>query len=187
MAEIGLTELLISIFSVVVTIIISIATLAYWLGRRFTALEGEIKDVETRLGGEIKRLRGVIRRLGAAFVGYQEFFIEFLVGKGILAKEKGDMVKGEVRRVLEIAFTNPISKEEWRRIKELLDKDELTLEEALELRELARKVAWIYGHRVEAWKLHLYASMAVGFARKKLEEEEKKKQREKKETQKESS
>ncbi len=208
MAEIGLTELLISIFSVVITIIISIATLAYWLGRRFTALEGEIKDVETRLGGEIKnlenklggeikdvetrlggeikRLRGVIRRLGAAFVGYQEFFIEFLVGEGVLAKERGDMVKGEVRRVLEIAFTNPISKEEWRRIKELLDKDELTLEEALELRELARKVAWVYGHRVEAWKLHLYASMAVGFARKKLEEE-KKKQREKKETQKESS
>jgi hypothetical protein len=56
MAEIGLTELLISIFSVVITIIISIATLAYWLGRRFTALEGEIKDVETRLGGEIKNL-----------------------------------------------------------------------------------------------------------------------------------
>jgi len=104
-----------------------------------------------------------------------------LISERVIAREKGDVVKREARRIIDVALTNPIKKEEWKRIKELLDKDELILEEALELRELARKVAWAYGHRIEAWKLHLYATMAVGFARKKLEEE-RKKQEEKKES-----
>jgi hypothetical protein len=120
-----------------------------------------------------------MRRLGNAFVSYQEFFIEFLISEGVIAREKGDVVKREARRIIDVALTNPIKKEEWKRIKELLDKDELTLEEALELRELARKVAWAYGHRIEAWKLHLYATMAVGFARKNLRRRERNKRRRK--------
>jgi hypothetical protein len=51
----------------------------------------------------------------------------------------------------------------------------LTLEEALELRELARKVAWTYGHRVEAWKLHLYATMALDSQEKNLRRRERNK------------
>ncbi|NAZ12604.1 MAG: hypothetical protein GU359_00435 [Desulfurococcales archaeon] len=124
-------------------------------------------------------MREAMRRLGNAFVSYQEFFIEFLISEGVIAREKGDVVKREARRIIDVALTNPIKKEEWKRIKELLDKDELTLEEALELRELARKVAWAYGHRIEAWKLHLYATMAVGFARKNLRRRERNKRRRK--------
>jgi len=67
---------------------------------------------------------------------------------------------------------NPISKEEWKRIKELLEKEELTLEEALELRELARKVTDEHGDRPEAWRLHAYASMMVGYALRKMKEKE---------------
>ena len=170
MAEIGMAELLISVFSLIATIIILITTLAYWLERRFTALENEIKrlenrfdsdikrletrlesktarlsseirNVETRLGSEIKRLREAMRRLGNAFVSCQKFFIEFLISERVIAREKGDVVKREARRIIDVALTNPIKKEEWKRIKELLDKDELILEEALELRELARKAA----------------------------------------------
>ncbi|WP_243670316.1 hypothetical protein [Vulcanisaeta sp. JCM 16161] len=75
------------------------------------------------------------------------------------------MLRNEARRVMKLAVSgNPLSKEEWDRIKELLDKDELTLEEALELRELARKVVREYGEYPEAWKLHIYASIMVGEA-----------------------
>ena len=58
--------------------------------------------------------------------------------------------------------TNPLTKEEWKRPGELLDKDDQTLEEALELRELARKVVREYGEYPEAWKLHIYASIMAG-------------------------
>ncbi|MEM1610624.1 MAG: hypothetical protein QXQ57_03125 [Sulfolobales archaeon] len=81
---------------------------------------------------------------------------------------------------MKLATMNPISKEEWMRIKELLEKNELTLEEALELRELARKVTDEYGDRAEAWKLHIYASMMVGYALRKMREKEEKEKGEKK-------
>ncbi len=131
------------------------------------------------LESEIKGLRSTIERVGMGFSGYQEFFIEFLVSEGVIAREKRDLVKIEARRTMELALANPLTKEEWMRIKELLDKDELSLEEALELRELARKVVKEHGDRIEAWKLHLYASMEVGFARKREAEKEKKGKEEK--------
>jgi hypothetical protein len=85
------------------------------------------------------------------------------------------MLKNEAARIARLASMNPISKEEWKRIKELLEKEELTLEEVLELRELARKVTDEYGDRPEAWKLHAYASMMVGYALRKMREREEKK------------
>ena len=75
------------------------------------------------------------------------------------------MLRNEARRVMRLAVSiNPLSKEEWERIKELLDKDVLTLEEALELCELTRKVVREYGEYPETWKLHIYASIIVGEA-----------------------
>lgn len=68
---------------------------------------------------------------------------------------------------MELALTIPLIKREWMRIKELLGKDELDLEEALELKELARKVIEEHGDKYEAWKLHIYADIAVGRAAKK--------------------
>jgi len=49
---------------------------------------------------------------------------------------------------------------------ELIEKDELTYEEALWLREIARRLIREYG-TPETWKLHIYASMWVALARKK--------------------
>ena len=40
------------------------------------------------------------------------------------------MLKNEAARIVRLTAMNPISKEEWKRIKELLEKEELTLEEA---------------------------------------------------------
>lgn len=89
------------------------------------------------------------------------------------------MLKSEASRMMRLATVNPLTKEEWQKIKYYLEKDELTLEEALEFRELARKVTDEYGHLPEAWKLHALASIRVGQAlRRKKEEDEKRKERE---------
>ncbi|WP_243678249.1 hypothetical protein [Vulcanisaeta distributa] len=141
---------------------------------RFDKLE---KDLKSYVDIKINELRNYvderfnqvntrISRLAEAYSDYQEFFVEYLTAEGLLKAEKAAMLRNEARRVMRLAASgNPLSKEEWDRIKELLDKDELTLEEALELRELARKVVREYGGEYpEAWKLHIYASIMVGEA-----------------------
>ena len=78
-------------------------------------------------------------------------------------------MKGELYRLS--AMLNPLTKEEAIRLKELLDKEKLTLEEADNLREIARKLVREYGDRVgEAWKLLIYASIMRGIALSELEE-----------------
>ncbi len=59
------------------------------------------------------------------------------------------------------------------------EKEGLTLDEANELLELARKAVREYGEYPEAWKLHIYASIMVGLAYRRKREEEKKKKEEK--------
>ncbi len=81
---------------------------------------------------------------------------------------------------MKLAITNPFTKEEWRRLKELLDKSEkedLAIDEAYELLNLARKAIDEYWEYPEAWKLHMYASMMVGFAWKKQREKERKEEK----------
>lgn len=72
------------------------------------------------------------------------------------------MLKKEASRMMKLATMNPLTKEEWAKIKYYLEQDQLTLEEALEFRELARKVTDEYGDRPEAWKLHILASIRWG-------------------------
>ncbi|BDR92106.1 hypothetical protein [Vulcanisaeta souniana] len=143
------------------------------IDERFDKLE---KDLKSYVDMRITELRNYvderfnqvntrISRLAEAYSDYQEFFVEYLSAEGLLKAEKASMLRNEARRVMRLAVSgNPLSKEEWDRIKELLDRDELTLEEALELRELARKVVREYGEYPEAWKLHIYASIMVGEA-----------------------
>jgi hypothetical protein len=191
----------ISILNVLATLVPILATLGgmtYWLGRRFADIDSRFREIDKRfaeIDEEFKKLRSYvdekfddlkayidrrITRLGEAFRSYQEFFIEYPTSQGFLKPLEASMLKNEAARIVRLAAMNPISKEEWRRIKELLEKEELTLEEALELRELARKVTDEHGDKPEAWKLHAYASIMVGYALRKMKEKEEREKEEKK-------
>lgn len=176
-------ELLIGLLGTIITIIASIATLAYWLGKKFTEIDYRFKEIDNKFEGvyhELKDIRAGINRLTEGFTGYQEFFIELLTSEGILKAEKAVLARNELIRITKLISTNPFTKEEVKRLEELLMKDELTLEEALELRELARKVVREYGEYPEAWKLHAYASIMVGLAlRRQMEKEQREKDKEK--------
>ncbi|MFP3315623.1 MAG: hypothetical protein RXN91_04710 [Caldivirga sp.] len=149
------------------------------IDKRFDELRGYVDksfdELRGYVDGRFNELKGYIdsrvNRLSEAFNDYQEFFVEYLSAEGLLKPERATMVKNEARRIMRLATsTNPLTKEEWKRLGELLDKDDLTLEEALELRELARKVVKEYGEYPEAWKLHIYASIMVGRALRKMSE-----------------
>ena len=88
-----------------------------------------------------------------------EFFAEFLGYRGVLDARDVEFVRGELSR---LSKPNPMSEEELRRIRELVEKGELTLEEANELLSLARRFVDEYGDKPGAWKLLIYASIMRG-------------------------
>jgi chromosome segregation ATPase len=190
---VDLTQALITVIGTLVPVLLSLITLAYWLGGKFASIDERFARIDERFKSIDKRFEEVnkrfeevdkrfeevkayidsrINRLAETNRAYQEFFIEYLSVKGLLRLSEASMLKGEIERFTRLSTMNPLTKEEWEKIRRYLEKDELTLEEALELRRLARKVTDEYGDRIEAWKLHIYASIMVGWAlRKKLEEE----------------
>jgi len=148
------------------------------IDERFRQIDGRFNELKGYVDGRFNELKGYIdsrvNRLSEAFSSYQEFFIELLMTEGVIKPERAVIAKNEARRIMRLATsTNPLTKEEWKRLGELLDKDpnDLTYEEALELRELARKVIREYMDYAEAWKLLMYASMMVGLTKKKREEQ----------------
>ncbi|WP_333638649.1 hypothetical protein [Pyrobaculum aerophilum] len=149
----------------------------YWLGGKFKEIDKRFETVERELR-QIREGQGELRRyvderfsrLLNGFASYQEFFLEFLTAEDVIDKKRAELARGELWRVVKLVGANPLSKEEVERLKELIQKEELTYEEALWLREVARRLIIEYG-TPETWKLHAYASIWVALARRKKAEE----------------
>jgi hypothetical protein len=158
-----------------------IICLAYWLGRKFTEIDSRFKLIDDRfklVDDRFDRLERRIDRLGAAFLNYQEFFVEFLAHEGVVRSWSRELLVGEARRTIGLGVLNPLSRDELKKIEEYLDKSEkdtITLREAEEFRDLARKFVMEYGEHVGAWKLHMYATITLALTRRKYLEESRKK------------
>jgi hypothetical protein len=158
-----LNEILIAIAGTFITIIISFASLAYWLGKKFTQIDARFAQIDER----IKSLEERINSIARATKSQLEFFTEFLGFRKILETRDVAFVKSELSRLstIQTKAINPLTKEEAQRMKELIEKERLTLQEADELREIARKLVDEYGHKIsETWKLLMYASIMRGIA-----------------------
>ena len=120
-------------FVTVITVIVSVATstasLAYWLGRKFTeidarfgsiearvtSMEGRITSIEAKisqvkgrlasLGSEVVELKGRIGRLENAFMQFSEVLISTLEVKGVFTATEAAAFKGMVRVLLSIPGT----------------------------------------------------------------------------------
>jgi predicted transcriptional regulator len=146
------------------------------IDERFKFIDERFKQVDKRFDELEGRILGRIERLASAFTYYHEFFLEVLSREGVIRSDIAEVLAREARRVIKLALLNPLTKEEWEKIKEYLDKSErgeLTLEEADEFLELARKVVKEYGEYAEAWKLHMYATIVRALLIKKLAEKKK--------------
>ncbi|MBO3763286.1 MAG: hypothetical protein FGF47_03690 [Candidatus Brockarchaeota archaeon] len=144
---------------------------------RFEALEKKIDErfevTEERTNERFNTIERKTGNIVEATRNQLEFFTEFLGFRKVIEQRDVTFVRGELSRLSSIS--NPLTKEESKRLKELLDKDKLTLQEADELREIARKLVREYGDKVgETWKLLMYASLMRGIALSELEEQEKK-------------
>ncbi len=141
------------------------------IDRRFMEIESELSGIK----GEVKSLKSLILRLTEAVKSSQEFMVDFLAYEGVLRKEASDVLKREISRVLGLVSMqpNPLTKEEVERLKQLIEKDELTLEEAEELYQIANKLVYEYGTS-ETWKLLLYARFWIGYNLRKMREQREK-------------
>lgn len=191
------TETLVSLVSIIVTIIGSTASIAYWLGKKFAEIDKKFDEINKKFGEidkkfneidkkfseidkrfaeineefskvheEIKAIDRKVESITKATRDQLEFFSEFLGFRGIFTDKDVAFVKSELQR-LSARAVNPLTKEELKRIRELIEKDELTFEEADELRELARKFVDEYWHIPGAHKLLIYASIMRGIAMRK--------------------
>jgi len=124
-------------------------------------LDGVKRDVEALKTG-VDELRGELRRevgaLRGVIAGVGEVMVEYLKLRGIINQGDADLLRITVRRLASTATTNPLTPEERKRLLELVDKDDLTIEEAEELYRLARKLYEEYIDKTpDAFKALLYA------------------------------
>jgi len=123
-------------------------------------------ELRAELRTNIEELRSEMRsgfnRLANVITSANEITIEYLGLRGVL--NQGDV--GFLRTVIKglaSTATNPLTPEERRRLLELVDKDDLTIEEVEELYMLARKLYEEYIDKTpDAFKALLYAAAMRG-------------------------
>ncbi|MDT7971031.1 MAG: hypothetical protein RQ842_10705 [Vulcanisaeta sp.] len=172
-----------------VGIIIALARIAYWLGGRLARIEKDVESLrrdvdglrrdvnelkagvgELRIGlTNVQRDVGELRRAVNGLGDFLANLVEKLSGKGVL--EDANLLKTALRNMTN-TVTNPLTSEERRRLVELIDKDELTPEEADELARLARRFYREYAGKVEnAWLMLYYAAVKRGVTYRKYNRE----------------
>jgi len=138
-----------------------------------SSLREDFTDFKARVAARFDRLEERVERMGRAVRSVNELFIDLLGYEGVLRAEAVTFAKSELARVLELAG-NPLTKEEKERLKQLLEKDDLTLEEAQELYRIADKLVEEHGDRIEAWKLLWYSRAWIGINWRRMAEQRRK-------------
>ena len=138
-----------------------------------SSLREDFTEFKARVTARFDRLEERVERMGRAVRSANELFIDLLGYEGVLRAEAVTFAKSELARVLELAG-NPLTKEEKERLKQLLEKDDLTLEEAQELYRIADKLVEEHGDRIEAWKLLWYSRAWIGINWRRMAEQRRK-------------
>jgi uncharacterized protein YoxC len=180
---------ILSIIGTIATVAAIVGTAMYKLGGRLARIEKDVESLrrdvdglrrdvnelkagvgELRIGlTNVQRDVGELRRAVNGLGDFLANLVEKLSGKGVL--EDANLLKTALRNMTN-TVTNPLTPEERRRLVELIDKDELTPEEADELVRLARRFYREYAGKVEnAWLMLYYAAVKRGVTYRKYNRE----------------
>ena len=115
------------------------------------------KDTRSELKSE---MRSGFNRLTDAIDSVGEAIVDYPGVKGVLDPNEARFLRAVIKSLAStITATNPLTEAERKRLLELVDKDDLTIEEAEELYRLARKLYREYIDKTpDAFKALLYAA-----------------------------
>jgi len=134
-------SIMIGFAGVVVTVVTSVATLAYWLGRKFAGIDARFGGIDRRFEGVERAVRG----LALASSEGHRMVIDFLALKGLIERREAEYLSRRVESAFRLHAPNPLTEEELKFLKEFVSKaarnvDEVTIEEAERAYELGLKM-----------------------------------------------
>ncbi len=138
---------------VLASITVSVASLAYWLGRKFALIDERFERIDERFE-RIERELSVFRDV---FIQYNEVLLSLLEAKGVLSKGEALALKGVLSSLRPLPRSKYYTEEVARRLDELLAKDpeELTLSDLDELNRIADLI-WNEGYESGRMDLREY-------------------------------
>ena len=139
------------------TIIGMIASTAYWLGRRFTKMEEQLKEVRKELPRAVDGFR-------SAVVSANSLILDPLALKKLIEEGEANLIKSEITRVISMVKLNPLRKEELEFLRKVVAKDvnEITMEEAERIAEIGKRW-WYEDGCEEAYKVFLGGLVIRGY------------------------
>ncbi len=150
-------ELLAVLGSLAVTLA-TLASIAYWLGRKFEAIDKRFERLE--LG-----LRLAVDGLKNAVVSINTMLVEFLGLKGLITPQEVSFLSAEARRLASsVTYVNPLKKEDVEFLKEVFSKDPeaITIEEAERVAEIGKKW-WLEEGEERAYRLFLIGTFIKAY------------------------
>jgi len=167
---------MLAVLGLAVTIVVQIAGLAYWLGRKFATIEERFREIDRRFSEvderfeEIDRkferleqdLREEIRRalsaVASTATAMNSLVVDFLALKGLVTRE--GLPKAPAESMASTIAPNPITKEEAEFLRKVFSKpeEEITIEELDKALEILKRWFFETG-KEEAYKMYLYAYM----------------------------
>jgi hypothetical protein len=158
----------VTIISVVTSIVVSVASLAYWLGKKFSEFDGRFRLIEDRVDGRFRLIGDRLSRLENAFIQFNETLLAALEAKGFFTKTEALGLRGVLRALLPPSASKYYTKEVMERLAQLLEKDPeqytmADIEEFNRIADLIEKEGFEFDKKnlVEyAWKLRYYAIAA---------------------------
>jgi len=162
---------MIAVLGLAVTIVVQIAGLAYWLGKKFATIEEKFGEIDKRFEEVDRRfekleqdLREEVRRafstVASTATAMNSLVVDFLALKGLVTREERDFLRRQLESMASAIALNPITREEVEFIRKVFSKpeEEITIEELDKALEILKR--WFYETgKEEAYKMYLYAYM----------------------------
>jgi hypothetical protein len=129
-----------TVLSILIPTLASIASLAYWLGRkfeaidrRFEAIDRRFEEVDRRFEGVDKRFDELEKRIVVSFEAFKNaalamntMLVKFMGLKGLFTPQESRFLTSEMNRMMS-AFKsqlNPLTKEEYEFVVRVLSKED---------------------------------------------------------------
>jgi hypothetical protein len=156
-------DTIVNILATIISVSVAVATLGFWLGRKFTEIDYRFRLIDERF----RSIEKEIRTLRDAIIQYNELLLSILESRGIVTKSEAAVLRGYLAYLKPSASSKYYTKEVEKRLDELLAKDpeELTLADIQELNRIGDLI-WLEGYerndeflREYGMKLKIYATL----------------------------